>query len=102
MSAAIIAVKLPFYYGVSDRDGKVVIPAVPSGTYEMRVWHERVSPEVLDSLSRRVTVSGPSHAIGTIVLIEEPSFGRSHLNKYGKEYDTPTPNSPAYGGDSTK
>jgi len=98
MSAAIIAVRPPFYYGVSDREGNVIIPSVPPGTYAMQVWHERASPEVLDSLVRRVAISGTSHALGTLVLSEEGSFGRSHLNKYGKEYDTPTPNSPAYGG----
>jgi plastocyanin len=96
MSAVVIALKTP-YYGISDRDGNVVIPNVPAGTYELRVWHERAEPGAVAVHIQRIGVSGMSYSFGTVQLEEQRNFSRDHKNKYGRDYDPPTSTSPAYG-----
>src|SRR5207237_2871588 len=72
MSAVVIALKTP-YYGMSDRNGTITIPGVPVGSYDLRVWDERVLPEALDSLTRKVSISEASQSVGVIHLIEQRS-----------------------------
>src|SRR5205823_4592504 len=69
MSAVIIALKTP-YYGMSNNNGAFSIANVPSGTYELRVWDERVLPEALDALTRRVAISDTSPSVGVIHVTE--------------------------------
>lgn len=97
MSAVVIALKAP-YYGTSDRNGNVAIPNVPQGTYELHAWHERAEPENVKDTPQRITISDTSRTFGLLQLTEQPNFSREHTNKYGKEYDTRLPSSPAYGG----
>jgi len=94
MSAVVVALKTP-YYGVSDRKGWIVIPNVPAGLYEMQVWHERVLRENLKVLARRVQIAPYSDSLGILHLAEQPNLGQ-HKNKYGYDYDDPTPSSPVY------
>ena len=54
MSAAVVVVDTP-YFGSSDRAGRVNIPNVPDGRYQLNVWYERSLPEDLKSVSRIVT-----------------------------------------------
>jgi plastocyanin len=95
MSAVVIALKTP-YYGMSDNKGLITIPNVPAGTYDLEVWHERVLPENLDSVKRRTQISANSNSLGVIRLISQRSFSQMHKNKYGRDYDNPTPNAPVY------
>jgi hypothetical protein len=94
MSAVVIALKTP-YYGVSERNGSIEIPNVPPGRYELHVWHERVLPETLNSLTHAVVISEASSSLGVIHLAEQRSLSQSHKNKYGKDYD-PLPDGTAY------
>jgi hypothetical protein len=96
MSAVVISLKTP-YYGVSDSDGKVIIPDVPPGSYEMQAWHERALLETLKDITKRIVVSDASHTFGVLHLTEQRDFSQAHKNKYGKDYDSPTPDSPVYG-----
>ncbi|MGB7846272.1 MAG: hypothetical protein WBL63_11700 [Candidatus Acidiferrum sp.] len=93
MSAVVIAVDTP-YFGLSDRAGRITIPNVPEGKYELHVWYERSSPEDLKNLTRTVTISSPTTDLATIDVPENPSFSPAHKNKYGQDY-TP-PNTPSY------
>lgn len=95
MSAVVIALKTP-YYGIADRKGMVAIPDVPHGRYEMEVWHERVLPETLKTLSRPVVLSETSSSLGVLRLTEQRNLSQTHRNKYGHVYDSPTPSGPAY------
>ena len=95
MSAVVISLKTP-YHGISDHKGLISIPNVPSGTYDIEVWHERVLPENLDSLKRRIQISPRSNSLGVIHLIQQRSLLPTHKNKYGRDYENPTPNAPAY------
>jgi plastocyanin len=95
MHAVVIAVKTQ-YYGVSDRNGGIVIPHVPDGRYEMRVWHELVLPEVLNNLTRTIVISETSRSFGVVHLAEQRKLFQAHKNKYGQEYNNPTPPVPGY------
>jgi hypothetical protein len=46
MSAVVVVVPTPFY-GLSDAAGRVNIAAVPDGRYQLKLWHERSSPDEL-------------------------------------------------------
>jgi hypothetical protein len=95
MSAIVIAVNTP-YYGISDKNGVLVIANVPPGTYELQVWHERVLPETLNKLTRSIVVSSAANSLGTIRLVEQRSTAEIHKNKYGEDYDTRVPGSSVY------
>jgi plastocyanin len=94
MSAVVIAVDTP-YYGISDPRGEVVIPHVPPGRYTLRIWYEAAMPETLKSLTRDVTVSEGNSTLG-LMRLTEVALPQPHKNLYGKDYDPPTPDSPAY------
>ena len=91
MSAAVLAVDTP-YFAISDRLGRVSIPNVPDGRYEMHIWDERGTPEGLKSLARTVVISGASRALPPIRVTDNPDFTLAHKNKYGQDY-VPPPNS---------
>ena len=95
MSAAVIAVNTP-YFGISDRSGRVNIPNVPEGRYQLNVWYERSLPENLKSAGRMVTISDAARSLEPIRVVENPNFTLEHKNKYGQEYVPPANTSPAY------
>lgn len=93
MSAVVIALTNP-YYAIPGQTGDVVIHDVPAGSYSLKVWAERASPRQLTSPGI-VTVSEQSRSLGLLQM----TVGRTilnHKNKYGLDYDPPTPDSPAY------
>jgi plastocyanin len=95
MSGVVLAVKTP-YYGTSDRRGVIAIPDVPFGRYEVRVWHESALPESLDTLTHAILISEASHSFGVLRLKEQRNTSQAHKNKYGQDYDNPTPAVPVY------
>lgn len=95
MSAVIVVVQTP-YWGISDRSGTFAIPNVPPGRYLLHVWHERSLPETLKGLTREVSVSESAHSFGTLRVREAPGLNLAHKNKYGREYDNPTPPNSVY------
>lgn len=96
MSAAVVAVDTP-YFGLSNRAGRVSIPDVPDGRYQMNVWYERSLPEDLKNASRVVTISEAARSLEAVKVIENPNFSLEHKNKYGQDYIPPANTSPAYG-----
>jgi plastocyanin len=94
MSAVVIAVDTP-YYGISDPRGQVVIANVPSGKYTLRVWYETALPEALKAMTREVTVSDASSTLG-VLRLAEANAPTTHQNLYGRDYDSPAPDSPPY------
>jgi len=95
MSAVIVVVKTP-YFAVSDRAGNISIPGVPAGRYELRLWSEHALTDDLNSLTREVAISPNTHSLGTISVRAYPNQNATHKNKYGREYDNPTPPSSLY------
>jgi plastocyanin len=94
MSAAVIALATP-YYGVSDARGDLSIPNVPPGRYALQVFHPSVAPDVLRAMSREITVAPGDTSLGSLTLAQ-PDVALAHKNKYGRDYDRPQPDSPAY------
>lgn len=90
MSAVIMAVDTP-YYGVSDREGRITIPGVPFGRYQLYAWHERHQPERPAEFPREITVSATSQSLGVIGLIESDQVIAPHKNKYGQDYKPQAP-----------
>jgi plastocyanin len=95
MSAAVVVVDTP-YFGSSDRAGRVNIPKVPDGRYQLNVWYERSLPEDLKSVSRVVTISDSSRSLETVQIAENPNINLEHKNKYGQDYVPPANTSPTY------
>jgi plastocyanin len=94
MSAVVIALDTP-YYGISDPRGEVVIPNVQAGRYTLQVWYEAATPEILKSMVRDITVSEASSTLG-VLRLPETALPQGHKNLYGRDYDPPTPDNPAY------
>jgi plastocyanin len=95
MSAVVVAVNTP-YFTISDSRGAIEIPNVPPGRYALEIWCEKALPETLRALRREITVTPNSTSIGSLRLTESGSLFLAHKNKYGREYDAPTPPSPLY------
>ena len=94
MSAVVIALATP-YYAISDARGDVTIPNVPPGRYQLQFFHSSVAPDALRTLSREITVAPGDTSLGSFILAET-DVTVAHKNKYGRDYDRPDPNSPAY------
>ena len=94
MSAVVVALSTP-YYAVSDKHGQISIAGVPPGRYAMQVFHPSVVPEQLRAMSREVTIPAGEISMGTLSLAES-NLELAHKNKYGRDYDRPEPDSPAY------
>jgi plastocyanin len=94
MSAVVIALATP-YYAISDSRGNLNIPNVPPGRYELQVFHTSVAPDALRAMNREITVAPGATSLGTFALAES-DLALAHKNKYGRDYDRPEPDSPAY------
>ena len=94
MSAVVIALSTP-YYGISDEHGDLIIKDVVPGRYQMHVFHPSVSPDALHAAEREITVTPSDTFLGAFVLAES-DLELAHKNKYGRDYDRPDPDSPAY------
>ena len=93
MSAVVIALATP-YYAISDARGEISIPDVPTGRYQVQVFHSGVAPDTLHAQAREITVAPGTATLGTFTLAETDVV--AHKNKYGRDYDRPDPDSPAY------
>jgi len=94
MSAVVIALPTP-YYGVSSQQGEIVIPNVPVGRYTLRVWYEAAPTAQLESETREVSVVENASTLG-VLRLSPATMPTAHPDKYGKEYEPPSPDNPAY------
>ncbi len=94
MSAVVVVLPIQ-YFAIPDKQGEFAIPSVPAGRYTLHVWNENALPAALQALSRAVDVSAASHAVGTI-HIQVTTASTQHKNKYGQDYEPPSPNNPVY------
>jgi plastocyanin len=88
MSAVVVSVDTP-YYGTSDRSGKITIPNVPDGRYEVHYWSERGLPGALKQLTKTVTIASGNRNLPPVQIAENPNFTTLHKNKYGQDYAPP-------------
>ncbi|MGB8064654.1 MAG: carboxypeptidase regulatory-like domain-containing protein [Candidatus Sulfotelmatobacter sp.] len=94
MSAVVIALATP-YYAVSNARGDLRLPDVPPGRYQMQVFHSAVPSDALRAVAREITVAPGDTSLGNLTLAESNVIV-AHKNKYGRDYDRPEPDSPAY------
>jgi plastocyanin len=95
MSAVVITLATPFY-AVVHGEGPIEIPNVPYGRYQLHTWSEGTGPENPQPPGTDFTVAEESPKA---VIIRVPAINRqnlAHKNKYGRDYDAPTPDSPVY------
>lgn len=94
MNAVVIALDTP-YYAISNGRGDLSVKDVAPGRYLIHVFHPSVSPEALRVAEREITVAPRDTFLGNFSLAES-DLAHTHTNKYGREYDRPDPDSPAY------
>ena len=95
MSAVVITLATP-YYAVANGEGQLHIPNVPYGRYVLHVWTEGTGPETTQPSTRDVTISENSTSLGVVRVPTINGQSLAHKNKYGREYDAPTPENPVY------
>jgi plastocyanin len=93
--SAVVVVLASQYFAVPDKQGEFSIASVPPGRYTLHVWNENALPAALQALSRVVDVSVATHSAGT-VRVPVTSASPAHKNKYGQDYEPPSPNNPVY------
>ena len=95
MSAVVITLATPLY-AISNAAGRLSVPDVPFGRYTLHTWSEHGSPESSEIPSREITISEDSPSLGVIKVPAPNSQTIAHKNKYGRDYDEPTPENPVY------
>ena len=95
MSAVVITMATPLY-AISNRDGQLGLAGVPYGRYMLHVWSEGVGPENAQPLTREITIAENASSLGVIRVPEANGQRMAHKNKYGRDYDEPTPNNSVY------
>jgi len=95
MSAIVITITTPFY-AISNGDGQLNVPNVPFGRYLLHIWSEGMGPENAQPVTREITISENSSSLGVIKVPAATGQRMAHKNKYGRDYDEPTPDSSVY------
>ena len=95
MSAVVITMATPLY-AISNRDGQLSLTGVPYGRYILHVWSEGMGPENAQPFTREITIAENATSLGVIRVPEANGQRMAHKNKYGREYDDPTPNNSVY------
>jgi plastocyanin len=96
MSAVILVLPTP-YFVVTQRDGSFHLE-VPPGSYDLEVFHERATDQVLRGLSRRIVVEPGGTHIPRIVVSEAGYLIAPHKNKFGKDYEAAPDDQSLYPG----
>ena len=95
MNAVVITMATPLY-AISNADGQLSLAGVPYGRYRLHVWSEGMGPENAPPLTREVTIAENASSLGVIRVPEVHEQHMAHKNKYGRDYDEPTPNNSVY------
>jgi len=95
MSAVVITMSTSLY-ATSNREGQLSLADVPYGRYMLHVWSEGMGPENMEPLTREITIAENASSLGVIRVPEASGQSMVHKNKYGREYDEPTPNNSVY------
>jgi hypothetical protein len=62
----------------------------------LHIWSEGMGPENEKPLTREITIAENATSLGVIRVPEANGQRMAHKNKYGREYDEPTPDSSIY------
>ncbi len=94
MNAVIITIATRLY-AISNPDGQLNLAGVPYGRYRLHVWSEGMGPES-PPLLREITIAANASSLGVIRVPDVSGQSLAHKNKYGRDYDEPTPNNSVY------
>jgi len=83
-------------YAISNASGQLSIPNVPFGRYTLHIWNENTAPEAALTTTRDITISENAQSLGVITVAAPDAGAMAHKNKYGRNYDPPAPDNPAY------
>jgi plastocyanin len=95
MSAVVVVLSTP-YYAVVAKSGDFSIADTPPGKYTLHMWSENALPEALNGLTRQVEIAGTTQSVGTLRVRESETAKTQHKNKYGRDYEPPSPGNPVY------
>jgi len=95
MSAVVITMATT-RYAISNADGQLSLAGVPYGRYMLHVWSEGMGPENEQPFTREITIADNASSLGVIRVPEANGQRMAHKNKYGRDYDEPTPNNSVY------
>jgi len=95
MSAVIVTVNTP-WYAISSPLGQLSIANVPHGRYLMHIWSEQRNADNAEPETKEITISEETPSLGVIRVRAVNGEVLAHKNKYGRDYDQPTPDSPVY------
>jgi len=95
MSAVVITLATPLYT-IANADGQLSLAGVPYGRYILHIWSEGMGPENTQPLTREITIAENASSLGVIRVPEATGQRMAHKNKYGRDYDEPTPNNSVY------
>jgi len=62
----------------------------------LHVWSEGTGPENALPAARDITIAESSTSLGVIRVPAANRQNLAHKNKYGRDYDAPTPENPVY------
>jgi plastocyanin len=93
--SAVVVVLGTQYFAVPGKQGTFTIPSVIPGRYILHVWNENALPATLQGLAREVQVSDTGHSVG-VIHVPVSAAREPHKNKYGQDYEPPSPNNPVY------
>ena len=99
MSAIIVVVPTPWYV-VTGPAGKFAMTSVPPGNYDLHIFHERATADVLKPLEHTITVPEGGLDLGLISISETGWIATPHLNKYGQPYPPVASDGSTYPGAS--
>lgn len=95
MSAVVITMGTPLF-AIAGTDGQVSIANVPYGRYTLHTWSEGMGPENDKPVTREITISENAASLGVIRVPEVNGQRIAHKDKYGRDYDQPTPDNSIY------
>ncbi len=95
MNAVVITITTPLY-AISNAEGQISLEGVPYGRYRLHVWSEGMGPENEPPPPREITIAEDASSLGVIRVPEANGQRMAHKNKYGREYDGPSPNNSVY------
>jgi plastocyanin len=95
MSAVVITLATPLY-AIANSDGQLSLAGVPYGRYMLHIWSEGMGPENTQPVTREITIGENASSLGVILVPPATGQRMAHKNKYGREYEEPTPNSSVY------
>ena len=95
MSAVVVVLDTD-HFAVADKQGEISIAGVPPGRYVLHVWSENVQTPALLGQTREVQIGDNSRTLGMLHIPAPPTTTMAHKNKYGQDYEPPSPNNPVY------